>query len=45
MFLQRSWTGHGFVEATFAPVDDGGWQVAQAGVERDQDRYRGKDDA
>ncbi|MET8210552.1 hypothetical protein ABZT51_31885 [Streptomyces sp. NPDC005373] len=44
VFLHRSWTGNGFVEAIFAPVDDGGWRVAQAVVERDQDRYRGKDD-
>lgn len=44
VFLHRSWTGNGFVEATFAPADDGGRQVTEAVVERDQDRYRGKDD-
>ncbi|MDF3294269.1 hypothetical protein [Streptomyces silvisoli] len=44
VFLHRSWTGHGIFEVTFAPVDDGGWKVAEAVVERDQDRYRGKDD-
>ncbi len=44
VFLHRSWTGHGFVEATFTPIDAGGWQVAKAVVERDRDRYRGKDD-
>lgn len=44
VFLHRSWTGNGFVEATFAPAEDGGWQVSQAVVERDQERYRGKDD-
>ncbi|GAA1279737.1 hypothetical protein [Streptomyces aureus] len=42
--MHRSWTGNGFVEAIFGSVDDGGWRVAQALVERDQDRYRGKDD-
>jgi hypothetical protein len=44
VFLHRSWTGNGVVEAAFAPVEGGGRQVAQAVVERDQERYRGKDD-
>jgi hypothetical protein len=45
VFLHRSWTGRRIFEATFARVDEGGWQVAEAVVERDQARYRGKDDA
>lgn len=43
VFLHRSWTGHGIFEATFAPADGGGWRIAEAVVERDQDRYRGDD--
>ncbi|MFF5480936.1 hypothetical protein ACFY5C_26890 [Streptomyces sp. NPDC012935] len=44
VFLHRSWTGRGVFAATFAPVDDGGWRIASAVVERDPQRYRGTDD-
>ncbi|MYX08048.1 hypothetical protein GTW98_14770 [Streptomyces sp. SID8375] len=44
VFLHRSWTGYGVFAATFEPVDDGGWRVARAVVERDPERYRGTDD-
>ena len=44
VFLHRSWTGNGVVEATFAPADGGGWQIAEAVVERDPERYRNDDD-
>ncbi|MFJ1843624.1 MULTISPECIES: hypothetical protein [unclassified Streptomyces] len=44
VFLHRSWTGNGVFAATFAPVDDGGWRIAGAVVERDRERYRGADD-
>ncbi|MGF0174383.1 hypothetical protein ACQF36_28875 [Streptomyces sp. Marseille-Q5077] len=44
VFLHRSWTGRGVFEATFAPVDGGGWRIARAVVERDPKRYRGTDD-
>lgn len=44
VFLHRSWTGRGVFEATFAPVDDGGWRIASAVVERDPQRYRRTDD-
>jgi hypothetical protein len=43
VFLYRSWSGFGVFEATFAPVD-GGWRIAEAVVERDQDRYRNTGD-
>ncbi|MFH8729884.1 hypothetical protein [Streptomyces termitum] len=45
VFLHRSWTGHGIYAATFAPVEGGGWRIADAVVERDPERYRGTDDA
>ncbi|MFE2849980.1 hypothetical protein ACFXJO_02465 [Streptomyces lavendulae] len=46
VFLHRSWTGFGVVEATFAPLDGGGGRrIAAAMVERDGDRYTGTDDA
>ncbi|MFJ6780328.1 hypothetical protein [Streptomyces yangpuensis] len=45
VFLHRSWTGYGVFAVTFAPVDDGGWRIAGAVVERDAARYRGTDDA
>ncbi|MFE6942000.1 hypothetical protein [Streptomyces chartreusis] len=45
VFLHRSWTGRGVFEATFAPVDEGGWRIARAVVERDPERYRNSDDA
>ncbi|MFB6938056.1 hypothetical protein [Streptomyces chartreusis] len=45
VFLHRSWTGRGVFEATFAPVDEGGWRIARAVVERDPKRYRNLDDA
>lgn len=45
VFLHRSWTGRGVFEATFAPVDEGGWRIARAVVERDPKRYRNSDDA
>ncbi|GAA3033934.1 hypothetical protein FHS39_002381 [Streptomyces olivoverticillatus] len=44
VFLHRSWTGHGIFQATFAPADEGGWQITAAVVERDRRRYRGDDD-
>ncbi|MEV1070121.1 hypothetical protein, partial [Streptomyces sp. NPDC050263] len=44
VFLHRSWTGSGVFEATFAPVDAGGWQITEAVVERDPERYRNDDD-
>ncbi|MFD0260153.1 hypothetical protein ACFRKE_01020 [Kitasatospora indigofera] len=44
VFLHRSWTGHGIFEATFAPADGGGWQIAEAVVERDPERYGSADD-
>ncbi|WP_413253047.1 hypothetical protein [Streptomyces anulatus] len=44
VFLHRSWTGSGVFEATLAPVDAGGWQIAEAVVERDPERYRSDDD-
>ncbi|WP_327180035.1 hypothetical protein OG599_14300 [Streptomyces sp. NBC_01335] len=43
--LHRSWTGHGIYAATFAPVDGGGWRIAEAVVERDAKRYKNTDDA
>ncbi|MFB0627066.1 hypothetical protein [Streptomyces sp. AB3(2024)] len=43
--LHRSRTGHGVLEATFAPLDGGGRQVTEAVVERDGERYTGTDDA
>ncbi|MFD5323564.1 hypothetical protein [Streptomyces sp. NPDC127092] len=45
VFLHRSWTGYGVFEATFAPVDGGGWRIVSAVVERDPERYGGTDDA
>ncbi|MGW6795365.1 hypothetical protein [Streptomyces chartreusis] len=45
VFLHRSWTGRGVFEATFAPVDEGGWRITRAVVERDPERYRNSDDA
>ncbi|WP_351237278.1 hypothetical protein [Streptomyces sp. NPDC002133] len=33
VFLHRSWTGYGVFEATFAPVEGGGWRIASAVVE------------
>jgi hypothetical protein len=44
VFLHRSWTGNGVFEATFAPADAGGWQITEAVVERDPERYRNDDD-
>lgn len=44
VFLHRSWTGRGVFEATFAPVDEGGWRIARAVVERGPKSYRGTDD-
>ncbi|MEW9528770.1 hypothetical protein [Microbispora sp. NPDC049125] len=44
VFLHRSWTGNGVFAATFAPADGGGWQIAEAVVERDPERYRSNDD-
>ncbi|MED7828377.1 hypothetical protein [Streptomyces chiangmaiensis] len=44
VFLHRSWTGNGVFEATFAPADGGGWQIAEAVAERDPERYRSDDD-
>jgi hypothetical protein len=44
VFLHRSWTGSGIFEATFAPADGGGWQIAEAVVERDPEHYRNQDD-
>ncbi len=44
VFSHRSWTGRGVFEATFAPVDEGGWRIAHAVVERDPKRYRNSDD-
>ncbi|WP_369276042.1 hypothetical protein AB5J55_00970 [Streptomyces sp. R11] len=44
VFLHRSWTGHGVFAATFAPMDDGGWRITRAAVERDPKRYRSTDD-
>ncbi|MGW3661195.1 hypothetical protein ACWD6R_38685 [Streptomyces sp. NPDC005151] len=44
VFLHRSWTGNAVFEATFAPADGGGWQIAKAVVERDPERYRNDDD-
>jgi hypothetical protein len=44
VFLHRSWTGYGILEATFAPVEGGGWRIARAVVERDPERYRGADE-
>jgi hypothetical protein len=45
VFLHRSWTGDGVFAATFAPVEDRGWRIASAMVERDPERYRRSDDA
>ncbi|SNY44116.1 hypothetical protein [Paractinoplanes atraurantiacus] len=39
-FLHRSWTGHGVFEASFSPVDVGGWRISAATVESDPSRYR-----
>ncbi|WP_218011242.1 hypothetical protein [Herbidospora mongoliensis] len=44
VFLHRSWAGNGLFEATFAPADGGGWQIAEAVAERDPERYRSNDD-
>ncbi|MET7300682.1 hypothetical protein [Embleya sp. NPDC005575] len=44
VFPHRSWTGHGVFEATFAPADGGGRQIAEAVAERDLERYRGDDE-
>ncbi|MFJ9461344.1 hypothetical protein ACIRST_40530 [Kitasatospora sp. NPDC101447] len=33
VYLHRSWTGFGVFEATFAPVEGGGWRIASAVVE------------
>lgn len=44
LFIHRSWTGYGLFEATFTPADGGGWRIAGAVVERDPERYGGRDD-
>lgn len=44
VFLHRSWTGHGVFAATFAPAEGGGWQISQAMVERNLERYRSDDE-
>lgn len=44
LFIHRSWTGYGIFEATFAPAEGGGWRIAGAVVERDPERYGGKND-
>ncbi|MFJ4002001.1 hypothetical protein ACIPWL_00820 [Streptomyces sp. NPDC090023] len=45
VFLHRSWTGYGVFAATFASADGGGWRIVSAVVERDGERYGGRDDA
>ncbi|MEO3974946.1 hypothetical protein [Streptomyces sp. CAU 1734] len=45
VFLHRSWTGRGIFEAAFTTAgDEGGRQITEAVVERDQGRYRSEDD-
>jgi hypothetical protein len=44
VFLHRSWTGRGVFEATFTPVDAGGWRISGSVVERDKERYRSRGD-
>ena len=44
VYLHRSWTGNGIFEATFAPLEDGGWRIVSALVERDPERLRYPDD-
>jgi hypothetical protein len=36
VFCHRSWTGTGYFEATFAPVEGGGWRIATGKVARDR---------
>ncbi|MFI6821631.1 hypothetical protein ACIBJE_11855 [Micromonospora sp. NPDC050187] len=43
-FLHRSWTGNGIFEASFSPVDGGGWCISAGTVESDPSRYRRSSD-
>ncbi|WP_086822347.1 hypothetical protein [Allokutzneria sp. NRRL B-24872] len=44
LFLHRSWTGYGVYEAVFVERPEG-WQITEAWVESDTDRYRRQNDA
>ena len=36
VFCHRSWTGLGYFEVTFAPVEGGGWRISSGKVARDR---------
>ncbi|MEV8375360.1 hypothetical protein AB0P21_21680 [Kribbella sp. NPDC056861] len=36
VFCHRSWTGMGYFEVTFAPVESGGWRMVEGKVARDR---------
>ncbi|MER7247842.1 hypothetical protein [Kribbella sp. NPDC000426] len=36
LFCHRSWTGIGYFEVTFAPVESGGWRISSAKIVRDR---------
>jgi len=44
LYAHRSWTGNGIYAARFARDEDG-WRITTLHVERNQDLYRGQDDA
>ncbi|MFF2129863.1 hypothetical protein ACFVW1_31675 [Streptomyces olivochromogenes] len=44
LFMQRSWTGHGVYEVSFAPAAGRGRRIASAVVEADGERYRSMGD-